>query len=112
MDISPQILNIIGLVFDMIGAWLVASEVTNKFSDKKYEKNVIENPKEEEINEKDGDVVMSDLAGNNSIVTKARTIETKAYKKWQKYTYKYMQIGLGCLTFGFLLQILSNCISL
>ncbi len=86
MPINPVHVNTLGLVFDILGAWLVAIEVVNQFRGKKYEND----PTWDGIGKPPWD--------------------TDEYKKWELSKYKLMWIGLICLTVGFSLQIASNYI--
>ncbi len=86
MNINPKILNSVGLFMDIIGAWLIAWEVYRQFKGKKYSKAPPLPPPR--------------AAGV------AR--ESDQYKRWGKKKYFRMAIGLGLLTIGFLLQIISN----
>jgi hypothetical protein len=79
-----KIINSIGLLFDISGAWLVSIEVVRKFEGDKYDK--------------DPSLYAADKPPYDS----------EKYKKWELSKYKYMLWGLVCLTVGFALQILSN----
>ena len=92
----------------MIGAILVASEVVNKFNDKKYENIIIDNPTPQELKESE---VLVKLNGTPIHVTRKEPKETENYIKWQEKTYFKMKLGLGFLLLGFLIQILSNTIT-
>lgn len=80
----PKFINTAGLFFDIAGAWLVAIEVVKQFKGKKYDK--------------DPSLYAADEP----------PFDSAEYKKWELSKYKYMWIGLICLTIGFILQILSN----
>ena len=88
MSINPKHINTIGLIFDMAGAVLVAIEVVNQFHGQKYES--------------DPTLHGADKAPWDS----------GKYKKWEASKYKYMRAGLACLLIGFMLQIISNYVSL
>lgn len=80
----PRVINSVGLAFDIVGAWLVAIEIVKKFKGEKYEKNP------------------SLFAADDP------PFDSTEYKKWELLKLMYMKLGLGCLTVGFILQILSN----
>lgn len=78
------ITNSIGLIFDIIGAILVAIEVVNKFEGKQFKDMPMyygESPPPE---------------------------KTEQYEQWERNKFFYMSLGLCLLLIGFLLQILSN----
>ena len=77
--------NIIGIFFDIIGAFLVATEVINKFHGRQY-----------------GGSMMFD---SSFMPPPPLTAE---YKKWALLKERKMTIGLFCLTLGFCLQIIAN----
>lgn len=76
-----KVVNSAGLLFDIAGAWFVAWEVVNQFRGNKTE-------------------LTWDELGE----------ETPEYKQWEKGKLTIMSLGLGCLTIGFILQIISNFI--
>ena len=82
-----KIINSLGLIFDIVGAWLIAWEIYNKFLDKKYKGG-------------DGGVICCGLEPG--------TYETEGYKNWEILRNKRMRFGLIILTLGFIFQILSN----
>lgn len=84
-NISSTI-NSLGLLMDILGAWLVAWEVYKKFHGKKYKGG-------------DGVIGAGYVPG---------TYETDEYKKWEILRNKRMLIGLIFLTLGFIFQIASN----
>ncbi|MDD5214059.1 MAG: hypothetical protein PHQ03_00785 [Methylococcales bacterium] len=79
-------LNTVGLLFDIAGAWIVAWEVVRQY---RGEKAKVKNAR------CDGSAEME---------------ETDAYKEWEILKYSRMKLGLGFLTIGFLLQLLSHWI--
>jgi hypothetical protein len=84
-ELLAKIINSVGLVFDIIGACLVAWEVVDKFYGKQYEE--------------------APLIANGVISAPNKTFD---FNKWEHKKYKKMKVGLVFLFFGFLLQILSN----
>jgi hypothetical protein len=84
MCLEPTDVNSLGLLFDIAGAWLVATEVVKQFKGKKYEND----PTWDGIGRPPWD--------------------TDEYKKWESRKFKFMWSGLICLTVGFSLQITSN----
>jgi hypothetical protein len=80
----PKIVNSIGLVLDIIGAWLVAIEVVKQFRGCKY----------------------SERRTWAQLVEGAK--ESEEYENWQILNHKWMLGGLVLLTIGFLLQLASN----
>lgn len=79
-----KLINSIGLLFDICGAWFVAWEVLFQYRGQKH----------------------CQQQTWNEIFAGPR--ETDGYKKYEKNKYLKMWIGLSCLTIGFLLQIISN----
>ena len=79
----PKIVNSIGLLFDIAGAWLVAWEVVKQFKQCQY------NPQ------------LFDDIGN-------QLEKNPNFEKWEKNKFKKMRLGLALLTFGFLFQLASN----
>lgn len=74
----------LGLLLDIIGAWLVAIEVVKQFRGEKYSGGPI-------------------CAGGNTT-----PMPTTIYSKWEKSKHCYMKWGLFLLTIGFLVQIAAN----
>lgn len=81
---ASKLINVIGLSFDIIGAWLVAIEVVKRYNGEKY---------------KETDAP----AGVAPVLP-----ETDEFKAYEKSRYLYMKIGLLFLTVGFILQALSD----
>lgn len=84
------IINSIGIVFDIVGAWLVAWEVVNEFKGKKID--------------------ISHGVSMGTFVVGQHAKETNEFKNWENKKYKIMKWGIGFLTVGFLLQFVSNWI--
>ena len=84
-----KIINSVGLLLDIIGAWFIAFEVVKQY---KGEKFFVEAQ------------TWDDTLGKNSE-------EMPEYTAWEKSKYIKMWIGLILLTIGFSLQIYSNCIN-
>jgi len=89
----PLYLNSIGLICDIAGAWLVAWEVVRQYNGKKAFFGYFSKP-------------------DNPKVHAPEVRESPEYKAYESLKYSRMKWGLGFLTFGFLLQILSNCIQI
>lgn len=86
--INP-ISNLVGLLFDMIGAWLVAWEVVKQYNGPKYEpKNI--------------------PSRNIQSTARPEVTEHPDYKTSETNKYRKMKWGLGCLTTGFIIQMLPN----
>ena len=79
------LLNVVGIAFDIIGAFLVASEVVRQFRGKQHR----------------------DQFTFDSGVAFA-PVETDQYKAWAHLKTRTMQIGLACLVLGFSLQLIAN----
>jgi hypothetical protein len=79
-----KVINSAGLLFDIAGAWFVAWEVVNQYKGHKVNPNPL----------------FDDLQGE----------ETPEFKQWEKRKLTIMSLGLGSLTIGFILQIISNFI--
>lgn len=82
-----KIINSIGLISDVIGAWLVAWEVV-----KQYRGSKLFSPP------------MPRIPGVSPVA------ENPKFRKYEQQKYLKMKIGLGFLTAGFTLQLLSNWI--
>jgi hypothetical protein len=82
VDYHKQIITTSGLLFDIIGAILVAIEVVDKFKGQEY------------IDP--GDQYLSGPA-----------IKMDAFLKWEKRKFFIMSVGLVLLVIGFILQIVS-----
>ena len=87
---SSTLTNSVGLISDVLGAWLVGWEVVQQFKGKKLDMASVE-------------------ADENGYAT--RIPETKEYQDWECNKYMKMKIGLGFLTLGFALQFVATWIS-
>mgnify|MGYP000843948716 CR=1 FL=1 len=87
--VTPRIVNSIGLIFDIFGAWLVAWEVVHKFKGEQHD--------------------IQPLIANGNIPRPAKSNE---FVKYEANKYGRMWCGIICLTIGFILQISSNWIQL
>ena len=83
-----ELTNSCGIFFDIIGAWLVAWEVVREYKGKRYS--------------------ISPGVSMGPHVLGQNIIDTDAFKKWESSKYNKMKYGLAFLTFGFILQIISN----
>ena len=92
------IVNSIGLLLDIAGAWFVAWEVIQKYEGKKIQVT--------------GGVLRTDYIGSNGtpVVAGQITQETNEYKNWELKKYTRMKLGLIFLTMGFIFQLISNWI--
>ncbi|MCK9389107.1 MAG: hypothetical protein M0Q22_12055 [Sulfuritalea sp.] len=86
-----QIINSIGLAFDIAGAIFVAHEVVAEFHGEKYEAGIGSGP----------------IGG---IPTNDPPVETGDFKRFEAARLLRMKIGLGCLIVGFCFQFASNWI--
>lgn len=77
-------INLIGLIFDIIGAWLVAIEVVKQFRGEKYNGGPI-------------------CCGGDTT-----PMPTPTFIKWERSKYYVMKWGLFFLTTGFALQIIAG----
>jgi hypothetical protein len=84
MIYSSANINTLGLVFDIVGAFFVSTEVIKQYHHNKYVPPI------------------------TWIELLSPQKESEEYKIWEKDKYLRMRIGLYFLTGGFLLQILSN----
>lgn len=79
-------INSIGLVLDIIGAFLIAYEIWAPFRRQKYRDDLTMDEGSEPVR------------------------ETTDYVGWEKEKYCFMLVGLGFLIIGFVLQLVSNFI--
>ncbi|MBU0909386.1 MAG: hypothetical protein KKA54_09995 [Proteobacteria bacterium] len=82
-QLTTASINSIGLIFDIVGAILVASEVVNQYKGKQYK----ENPTWRNL---------------------AEQSKSEEYVRHEKHNYHRMAWGLGFLIFGFLFQLLGQ----
>jgi len=80
--------NSLGLVLDIVGAVLVASEVVRQY-------------RGEKLQSRGGWVGGAEVVDHD-------VSETAQYRDWEKTKYRNMKFGLGFLIAGFLLQLASN----
>jgi hypothetical protein len=83
---AVPLINVIGIMCDIVGAFFVAFEVVRQFQGKKYQG--------------------SSSFFDSDMPPPAK--ETEEYKIWDRRKYRYMKIGLVLLTLGFGLQIVAN----
>jgi len=81
-----QVLNSIGLGFDIYGSWLVLYEVVKRFKGNE----LLRTPT---------------ICGSSPAPEK-----TPEFKSWEDKRYRKMKLGLYILTLGFICQIISNWI--
>ncbi len=93
------ITNSVGVIFDIVGAFFVATEVVDQFQGKKFKVTP--------------GVARTDYMGSNRtpVVVGQKTEETDEYKGWELKKYWRMKVGLVFLALCFLLQLLSNWIT-
>jgi len=95
IDTLSKIIASIGLLLDIVGAWLVAWEVTNQF--KGHRSSVSGGF----INNK-----LGDIRPNKSI--SGQTVhDTMSFVAWESLKLHRMKIGIYIITIGFALQIAS-----
>ena len=90
---AVPLINIVGIVCDIVGAFFVASEVVRQFHGNKYKGS-------------------STMSFDSSISSNPPPTETEEYKLWDRRKYRNMKIGLALLTFGFALQVLANAMQI
>ena len=89
LDHGGAVINSVGLLLDIVGAWLVALEVVHQYRGKKHQSS-------------DAPVVGGVFAAGGEVT------ETPDYSAWEARKYFWMKAGLVCLTLGFVLQIIST----
>jgi hypothetical protein len=82
---TVPLLNIIGIILDITGAFFVAMEVVKQFRGAQY-----------------GGQIAFDRDFSSP------PVETPQYKTWNRIKMRLMKIGLACLVLGFLFQLLAN----
>jgi hypothetical protein len=85
--IEEKIINSIGLVCDIVGAWIIAYEIYCQFTDNKFGRPRYQNSEDNQ---------------------RYPPPESNKYKIWEVNKIKKMKTGLIILTIGFVLQIASN----
>ena len=86
---AVPLINIVGIVCDIVGAFFVAFEVVHQYHGKKYQGS-------------------SSMSFDSGISSNPPPKETEEYNLWDRKKYRNMKIGLALLAFGFALQILAN----
>jgi hypothetical protein len=86
-NLSPLV-NSAGLLFDIAGAWLVAWEVLRVYNGLRHNISL--------------GVTMADWVVGQQLV------ERPEYSEYEKQKHARMKLGLGLLTIGFTLQLVSN----
>jgi len=103
IEIISKFINTTGLLFDIFGAWFVASEVVDQFKGEKTiisEGTVIDKPRQKGFS--------SIPVPKSKIVIGQLSKDSSPFKRWEEKKHRKMWLGLTFLTIGFLLQILSN----
>jgi hypothetical protein len=83
------LLGIAGILFDIVGAVLVAWEVVNQYRGKQFQDQFTFDPS----------VALAPP-------------ETESYKAWARLKFRRMKAGLVLLVFGFSLQLVANALQL
>ena len=84
----------IGLIFDVIGAWLVAYEVVNQYRGERF------------ISPNKSMAMMTDTSSLPPAAAHPQ------YRNYETVKYRKMKWGLAFLTIGFILQIVPNAMQL
>lgn len=87
IELITTLANTTGLIAGLVGAWLVGWEVVQQFQGKKYKMDAIET---------------DDMGLATNIP------DSDEFKAWECSKYLKMKIGLGCLTFGFIVQLVAT----
>ena len=90
---AAPLLNIIGILCDIVGAFFVASEVVRQFQGIKYKGS-------------------ASFSFDKDVVITPAASETEEYKLWGLQKYRNMKIGLVLLVFGFGLQVVANVVQI
>jgi hypothetical protein len=90
---AVPLLNIVGIVFDIVGAFFIASEVVRQFRGQKYKGS-------------------AGWTFDSSVTMTPPATETEEYKAWDRRKYRRMKIGLALLVLGFGLQIVANLLQI
>ncbi len=80
---TSAIVTSLGLIFDIGGAWLVASEIVRQYHGRKY-------------------------SGGETWPTISEVTETESFRLYEMTKYRRMKWGLGLLTCGFALQLIGT----
>lgn len=89
---AVALLNIVGIICDIFGAFFVASEVVRQFKGNKHKQST--------------GFSIGDFVSNPP------PEETEEYKQWDLRKYRNMKIGLCLLVLGFGLQVVANIMQL
>jgi hypothetical protein len=87
------LMNMVGILLDIAGAYFVAYEVIRKFHGEKYEEGIGSGP-------------IGGVPANDP------PIETEAFRLFERRRFQRMKVGLVLLTIGFALQFLANALQL
>ena len=91
MSNLPQILNIVGISFDIVGAFFVATEVVRQFSGDPFKGH-------------------GGMNFDSSFTVVPPPKKTEEYEGWERRKFRNMKVGLSFLVIGFGLQIVANVI--
>jgi hypothetical protein len=94
--IAQPLVNSIGVFVTIVGAILIAVDVTRQYRGKKFEVSV--------------GVARTDYAGSDGtpVVSGQNATETPEYKAWQKTNHRLMFWGLVSILIGGVLQIVAS----
>jgi hypothetical protein len=88
--LTQPIVNSVGVLFTMIGAILIAVDVTRQFKGEKFT------------------ITPGITLGDSHIVAGQDAEETESYKRWQKVNFILMAYGLVGILIGGSLQIIAS----
>ena len=89
-ELITAVANTVGLIAGLVGAWFVGWEVVQQFHGKKYKMDSIE-------------------TDSNGLATNIP--DSDEFIAWECGKYRKMKIGLGLLTFGFIVQLAATWIA-
>jgi hypothetical protein len=92
------LINSVGLIFDIVGACLVAWEVVIQFNNERFKPIIQPSPLDSFRN----------AESRNPVIFTPPAEETNEYKEWERTKYRKMKLGLAMLIIGFVIQITSN----
>jgi hypothetical protein len=93
MSNVPQFLNIVGISFDIFGAFFVATEVVKQFSGDSFKGH-------------------EGISFDSSFTAVPPSKKTEEFEFWERRKFRNMKIGLSFLVIGFGLQIFANILQI